>query len=373
VSACVERARAAFERAFGRQSEWISRAAGRVNLIGEHTDYNEGFVLPMAIDRRVAVAGARSWGNSRGRLLAADLDELREIDASRSSPDGSFADYAVGVARELRERGIDVPPFEAAIAADLPRGSGLSSSAALSVALTRFFARLAEREISPLDVALVAKAAENRFVGVQCGIMDPFVIAHARDGAALRIDCRSLEFVEVPARIAGHEWVVLHSGVPRALAASAYNERRAECERAVAALRARHADVRSLRDARLEWLDEAPMDAVARRRAAHVIAENRRVLDCERAMRAGDVAAIGRLFAASHASLRDLYEVSCPELDARVDRALADGAAAARMTGAGFGGCIVALFPSNGARHETTALDVGRVSPHDVQPECWRV
>ncbi|MBI1849571.1 MAG: galactokinase [Planctomycetes bacterium] len=369
--ACVRRAHDVFERSFGREPEWIARAPGRVNLIGEHTDYNEGFVLPMAIDRFVVVAGSPTIHEKRSRLVAADLGEMREVDVTRTVAEGSFVDYAIGVLQALGDRGIEPPPFEAVIASNLPRGSGLSSSAALDVALTLFFARLAGAEIAPLDVALVAQAAENRFVGVQCGIMDPFVIAHGRDGCALKIDCRAMVGEEVPARIDGFDWQVLHSGVVRALAKSEYNQRRAECERAVAAVRARHPEVRALRDVSIEEIEEATLDDVARRRARHVIAENERVVACERALRRCDVTTIGRLFAESHASLRDLYEVSCPELDERVARARAEGAVAARMTGAGFGGSILALS-ANGVRPRTTGLDVGIVSPTGVEPRCWR-
>jgi galactokinase len=351
----------AFEREFGRPPQWLACAPGRVNLIGEHTDYNEGFVLPMAVDRFVAVAGAAS-AQRPSRLHAATLSGVtRAIDPTRPSPDGSFADYAVGVLRELEARDISVPPFDAATASDLPAGSGLSSSAALDVALALLFLRLAGASLPPLEIAALAQAAENRFVGVRCGIMDPYVIALGEEGHALEIDCRTLRHQPVPVDLPGLRWLVIHTGVPRELLRSAYNDRRLECDRALSLLRARHPHARALRDVRGAWLAElasAIGEEVALRRARHVIEENERVAAAVEALRRRDVPALATLFAASHRSLRDLYEVSSPELDRLVDSLLEAGAAAARMTGAGFGGCVVALVDE--ARADAIAEDAMR-------------
>ncbi len=344
----VERATAAFSQTFGGSPRWIARAPGRVNLIGEHTDYNQGLVLPMAIDRQIVAVGAPARGRACGRLRAADLDETREIDPTREAPQGTFGDYAVGVLRELAALSIEPPPLNVAVAADLPRGSGLSSSAALDVACALLYLEAANATLSRLDIARVAQAAENHFVGVKCGIMDPYVIALAQEAHALRLDCRSLRSEPVPARLPGAAWLVLESGVPRALERSEYNRRREECERAVAAIRRVHPEVCSLRDATDAMLDEgraSGLDPIAFRRARHVLAENRRVLASAEALERRDLASIGRLFSESHASLRDDFEVSSPELDRLVDLAREEGALAARLTGAGFGGCAVALVP----------------------------
>ena len=337
---------AAFHKAVHHDPDAVAFAPGRVNLIGEHTDYNEGFVLPAAVDRGVAVAGRRVPGDTF-TLHAVDLGESCTFGrgALTRDPGHSWADYFKGVVWALSKRGIDVPTCEAAITGDIPQGAGLSSSAAYEVATVRLLSALGDFELLSLEIAKLAREAENGFVGVACGIMDQMASTFGEQGKALLLDCRSLahEAVEIPA---GLKIVVVNSGVRHSLGSSEYNNRRAECEEGVRILAGLRPGVRSLRDIGPD--DEARFFAqlppVARKRCRHVVSENARVLEAVTAMRSGDIARLKILTATSHASLRDDYEVSCPELDVLVDLALAlPTCHGARLTGAGFGGSTVNL------------------------------
>ncbi len=342
-----------FEQRFGHRPAFLARAPGRVNLIGEHTDYNDGFVLPMAIDREVAVVGAPR-DDRRIRLYALNFDDEAgfALDQLQRGEPADWSDYPRGVAWALREAGFDLAGFDGVLYGDVPIGSGLSSSAAIEMAVFMAFAAC-QPALAGLDrvrAAKLAQRAENVFVGVNCGIMDQFVSALGQAGHALFIDCRSLDYAPVPMP-GGTAVVVVDTAAPRSLAASAYNERRAQCEAA-----ARLLGVPALRDLSPEIFAQrrATLPALVAQRAEHVIYENRRVLDAVAALRAGDVATFGRLMNASHDSLRDLYEVSSPELDAVVEIARGvSGVYGARMTGAGFGGCAIALA-------EQTAVDALR-------------
>jgi galactokinase len=344
----IERAalRAAFHAATGHDAEAAAFAPGRANLIGEHTDYNEGFVLPAAIDRGVAVAPRRVPGETF-TLHALDLGDQCTFSLARLGRDAQhpWADYFKGVVSSLSARGFELPACEAAVTGDLPRGAGLSSSAAYEVATAFVLRALGSLALSSLEVAKAAQEAENQFVGVACGIMDQMASTFGAAGHALLLDCRSLahQAVEIPAGLA---IVVAASGVHHQLAASEYNQRRAECEEGVRILSSLRAGVRSLRDVEPE--DEvrffAKLPPVVRQRCRHVVSENARVLEAVKALRAGDRTRLKTLLAASHFSLRDDYEVSCPELDVLVDLALAHPAChGARLTGAGFGGSTVNL------------------------------
>ena len=325
----------------------IARAPGRVNLIGEHTDYNEGFVLPVAIDLETWMA-FRPTGDRRVELELAATGERDGFDLDAIGPRrGTWIDYVAGVARELLVSGRPLRGLRGVVAGTLPQSAGLSSSAALELAgAWALLAAAGHDPIDPTTLARLAQRAENEYVGVACGLMDQFASANGRPGEALLLDCRSLAWRGVPLPLADHALVVCHSGSERRLGASAYNERRSQCEAAVAAIRPRHPNVRSLRDVDRAMLDEArdTLDPVVARRARHVVEENGRVLETVAAFEAGDLTAVGRLWAASHESLRDLFEVSSPELDALVEIATSvDGVVAVRMTGAGFGGCTVNL------------------------------
>lgn len=351
-----DRALAGFERRFGRRPTHLARAPGRVNLIGEHTDYNDGFVLPMALDRSAWLA-LDDRADGRVRLVAADLDsegefdvgDLDVADAPATDSDrsrASWLDYPKGVAWSLALDGHELRGFDGVIASDVPRGAGLSSSAALELAVAAAFLRTdratGATEQERWDVRRVARAmqrTENEWIGVSSGIMDQLIGAAAVEGHATLIDCRDLSLEPVPLP-AGVKVVVLDTGTRRGLVDSAYNERRAACERVARAL-----GVATLRDVAADDLAGAhELNPVDRRRARHVIEENARTLAAAGALGRGDVGAAGELMRQSHASLRDLFEVSTPALDAMVSAAESSpGCLGARMTGAGFGGCTVAL------------------------------
>jgi galactokinase len=321
-------------------------APGRVNLIGEHTDYNEGFVLPVAIDLGIAIALVPTDDRrveltlaSTGETLGFDLDAIGERR-------GAWIDYAAGTAWALAEAGVELRGFRGMLASDLPQGSGLSSSAALELASSL---ALSGGELPALDrmtLARTAQRAENAYVGVNCGLMDQFASAFGEPGHALLLDCRSLEHRAIPMADPDLVLVACHSGSPRRLETSAYNERRSQCEAAVAAIARTHPGVSALRDVTPAMLDQARprLDPLVAARAEHIVHENLRVLDAVSALETGDLPAIGQLFAASQASMRDLFGISSPELDALVEIATGvDGVVAARLTGAGFGGCTINL------------------------------
>jgi len=345
---------AAFRARFGRPPVALAEAPGRVNLIGEHTDYNQGFVLPVAIDRTIVVAFApREDGRVRAYSLDFEQqDEFPLSDIGRLEED-SWANYLRGVAHVLQQAGHRLIGLDLAIQGDVPIGAGLSSSAALEVAALGAFAAAAGLTVADRDKALLAQRAENEFVGVACGVMDQMAAVFGRADHALRIDCRSLETEAVPLNLEAHglRIVVANTGVRRALTASAYNQRRQECSRAVdfLALLLHKRRPRSLRDITLNDLRVhgrfLPEELV--RRARHVVSENARVLAAVDALQRGDLAEVGLLFSASHESLARDYEVSSPELDLMVELACSlEGVVGARMTGAGFGGCTVNLVRS---------------------------
>ena len=327
----------------------LVRAPGRVNLIGEHTDYNEGLVLPAAIDLEIRLALVPTADRrveitllEDGTTSGFELDRLPE-------KGGGGIGYTAGVAWSLAAAGLPLRGFRAVLVSDLPMSAGLSSSAALELASAWALLDPSARPVSDADrmrLAQLAQRAENEFVGVRSGLMDQFASSLGRERAAMLLDCRSLAFEEVPLPLTDHALVICDSGAPRTLAGSAYNARRAQCERAVALIAEEVPSVRSLRDVDEDMLARLPdrLDEETRRRVEHVVTENARVVRCVAALAAGDLTTVGRLFAESHASLRDRYEVSSPALDALVEIAMAvPGTAAARMTGAGFGGCTVNL------------------------------
>ncbi len=327
----------------------IARGPGRVNLIGEHTDYNDGFVLPAAIGLEIRIAFVPTDDRRVEITLLEDGDRAGfDLDAIPPASE-RWIDYVAGTAWALQETGLRLHGLRGVLWSDLPRSSGLSSSAALELASAWALLDppdLGAHAIDGMRLAQLCQRAENVHVGVMCGIMDQFASSLGQAGRAMLLDCRSLEYRPVSLPADEHVLVVCDTQVPRRLEKSEYNTRRAECERAVAALAEVEPGVRSLRDVDIAMLDRhaARLDPVARKRADHVVHENLRVHEAVDALEAGDVATVGRMFAASHASLRDLFEVSSPELDAMV--AIGNetpGVVASRMTGAGFGGCTVNL------------------------------
>jgi galactokinase len=321
-----------FENAFGRLPTAQAHAPGRVNLLGEHTDYNDGFVLPVAIPQQTRVAMAAN-GRSHWRLHAAELDRAVEF-TLEDPPAEHFASYVYGCLRLARDEGAEIPPLDILVSSEVPMGVGLSSSAALEVAVLRALRNLLGLDLDDVRIAQLAQQAEIQYAGVRCGIMDQMASSLAGADRALMLDTRSLERRTV-ALPPGTQVLVLDSGVARTLAGSGYNQRRSECEEA-----ARLLGVASLRDvADLQRIESLP--DVPRRRARHVFTENQRVLE---AAACSDPARFGELMNASHASLRDDYEVSTPELDELVHLLQQHpDVHGARLTGAGFGGACVAL------------------------------
>lgn len=338
---------AAFEKAFGRASPRFVQAPGRVNLIGEHTDYNDGFVLPCAINHGTVVA-ARKRDDMRVRVVASDLgnaiDEFGLDEPIVPRTDASWANYVRGSIKHLQAHGVALRGADLALAGDVPQGAGLSSSASLEVAVIQSFKTLYELDdLHATDMALIAQAAENQFVGCACGIMDQLISARGVEGHALLIDCRSLGSTTVPVP-SGIAVMIVHSLVRRGLVGSEYNLRRQQCEAA-----ARHFGVKALRDVSLlEFESQAVhLDPIVRRRARHVITENQRTLDTAKALDIGDMREVGRLMAKSHDSMRHDFEITVPPVDHLVQilQDVIGEAGGARMTGGGFGGCAVALLP----------------------------
>lgn len=331
---------------FGGAPTFIVRAPGRVNLIGEHTDYNDGFVLPLAIERAVWIA-LRPRTDREIRLFSLDYDDEIRFDLDTIAHGGEvWSEYVKGTAGQLVDAGHALRGWEGVMAGDVPIGAGLSSSAALELATARACAAASDLPWDPVAMARLAQRAEKEWVGMECGIMDQMISAVGREDHAVLIDCRSLETRAVPLP-SGTVVVILDTGTRRGLVDSAYNDRRRQCEAA-----ARFFGVPALRDVSPSELEAnaTNLDAVTARRARHVITENARTLAAVEAMAADDAAALGRLMDASHESLRDDFEVSSPALDAMVGIArLQAGCHGARMTGAGFGGCAVALVDVDAA------------------------
>ena len=360
-------------RGAGHPDARLYRAPGRINLIGEHTDYNDGFVMPMALDRATWVAAA-ARGDARLVVRSATTTgqanvDMRNLPAGRS---GEWSDYVVGVAavlgRDVRLKGADL-----AITSDVPAGAGLSSSAALEVSIGYALLDVSGIEVDLTRLALACQRAEHEFVGTRCGIMDQFVACHGRAGHALMLDTRGLGYR--PISLPGHVRVLAcNTMVAHALAANEYNVRRADCEAAVRILGERSPDLRSLRDTTLAQVAAAADRLGDRllRRCRHVVTENARVEAAVAAFEAGDVAGFGKLLYSSHESLRDDYEVSCRELDVMVEAASTiPGVYGARMTGGGFGGCAVVLADAD--KSPAVASELGRRyhAATSIRPEIW--
>jgi len=333
----------AFQKQYNSDPHWITFSPGRVNIIGEHTDYNDGFVLPMAINYQTWVA-LHPRTDSQVRIRSLDMSENLTFDLddfTKSSP--GWQEYVKGVAWALQEDGYSLKGWEGVFAGDVPIGAGLSSSAALELALARAFLLVSDLEWDPIRIALACQKTENHWVGVNSGIMDQMVSACGKEDHALLIDCRSLETRLVPmlkqARI-----VILDTATRRGLVESEYNDRRAQCEATAC-----YFGLSALRDLSLDALEEKKglFNQTLYRRAHHVITANQRVLDAEQAMQNNDAAALGELMNASHISMRDDFEISRKEIDLMVAIAQAQpGCFGARLTGAGFGGCAIALVES---------------------------
>lgn len=365
-----------YEELFGKAPQYLIRAPGRVNLIGEHTDYNDGFVLPMAIDRAVWIA-MRPRADRKLILHSLDFDDVAEIDLDNLRYDNAgWREYVKGVAFILRA---DHPlsGWEGVLGGDVPIGAGLSSSAAVEMAAARAFAVAGNLPWDAARMARIGQRAENEWVGMNCGIMDQMISAAGQRDHALLIDCRSLETWAVPLP-PDTVVVILDTATRRGLVDSAYNERRAQCEAAAAFF-----GVPALRDVDMRTFDQKTidmqpfeagggLDPVARRRARHVISENERTVAAAEALRRGDAPAMGRLMNASHTSMRDDFEISRVEMDTMVDLAQAEpGCYGARMTGGGFGGAAVALVRSAAADQFAAAVAGGYRQATGLDPQIY--
>jgi galactokinase len=346
----------------------VFRAPGRTNLIGEHTDYNLGFVLPVALQLATYVATTPS-GDGKLRLYSEDLDELREFDVAALAAlkhQHDWADYVIGVAQELLRLGYPIEGANLRIRSTVPRGAGLSSSAALEVSSA--LALLLGRTIDPLELAKLCQRAERNFVGMPCGIMDQYISTFGREHAAVEIDCRSLDHRDVPLP-GGITFVAVNSLVKHELSGSAYRDRVAECAAASETL-----GVGSLRDITPTQLEAnaVRLSPVVWRRARHVVTENDRVNRFVDAALHGELQLMGRLMVESHRSLQHDYEVSCEELDFLVDRALEiDGVYGSRMTGGGFGGCTVTMLRPEGVAHFDEAIREAYERRFKITPEIY--
>ncbi|NRA40397.1 MAG: galactokinase [Planctomycetes bacterium] len=357
----------AFQKVFAEPATQAARAPGRVNLIGEHTDYNDGFCLPIAIDRDVLVLSApRDDNKIAAYALQKDAQCTFEIvDDIEKDSAADWADYVKGCVSVLREEGLALRGCSLAISGNVPLGSGLSSSAALEVAVIHALLQVSGLELDDQEIAVLAQRAENSYVGVNCGILDQLSSACCQHGMAMLMDCRSLELQQVPLPDSV-SIVIADTGKRRGLVDSAYNERRQQCEAGAAAL-----SVPFLRDASMHALYLAKqaqkIDQQCMARCEHIVAENGRTMAAAACLRAGDMAAFGQLMDQSHADLRDKFEVTCDELDDMVSIARAlPGCLGSRMTGAGFGGCTVSLLERDAVENFVVELENRYAAKYDL-------
>ncbi|GMU80230.1 MAG: galactokinase [Planctomycetota bacterium] len=373
----IDTLRKTFADTFGRDCSAIARAPGRVNLIGEHTDYNDGLVLPIAVGQATFAVCARR-DDARARVVSLTVNDHQEwaIDGWKRGEHPHWTSYVAGVAALLRRRGARLEGFDLLIASDVPTGGGLSSSAALEVSTLLALCHLSGEPLMSNEFIDLCRAAEHEFAGVPCGLMDPSASLLGKAGAALLLDCRSRAVEHVPLALDGLELLVIDSGVKHELASGEYAKRQMECAEAVAYLKARNPSVRALRDVSSATLraHAQQMPPLAAARALHVTTENERVAAAVKAVRAGRYEEFGELLRASHRSLRDDYEVSCRELD-RIVRSLdaVDGVLGSRMTGGGFGGCVIALLRESAAAAAIEAVRADYFTPRGAEAKVLRV
>ena len=354
-----EQAQQTFKAIFGQAATHIARAPGRVNLIGEHTDYNDGFVFPLAIQFHTAIAAKRR-GDRQINLVARDIDNQRvqfDIDAPAAfDATATWSNYVRGVVAELLKLDYELCGADLVITGDIPMGTGLSSSASLEMAVIAALTALSNESIDAVSAARVGQAAENNFVGCQCGIMDQLISAAGLAGHAMQLDCRSLQWRHAPLP-ADLSVLVVDSNVQRNLVDGEYNERRSRCEEVAKAL-----NVQALRDLTLAELQAAEhhLNPVSFRRARHVITENQRTVEMVDALADKNVPRISALMAASHASMRDDFEITVPAIDTLVEiiAEIVGERGGARMTGGGFGGCVVALVPTEMVNAVNTQIEL---------------
>lgn len=369
--------RSAFEQQFGdAHGVRMAMAPGRVNLIGDHTDYNDGYVLPMTVDRGIYLA-LRRRDDATVRLYSVRYDERVEYPLDRYPAllqPGSWLSYVAGVVEELRRRGLVSVGFEGVVDGDLLPGSGLGSSAALEVATAMALQQLLGFSLNAVDTVRLCQRVEHHYANVLCGIMDQFASRLGRRNHALFLDCRSLDYWDIPLALGDYRVVIVESGVKRSLAASAYNTRTAECRQAVEYFKKFDSAVHALRDVTEEMVQEHGhgLPVTVQRRCRHVVSENERVVRAADLLSDGDLEPFGGLMHESHRSLNEDYEVSCAELDTLVDIAMGtDGVLGARMTGAGFGGCTVNLAHSDAIPALLERIDADYAHRFSLEPRFF--
>ncbi len=336
---------ALFREKFGEGTPKVYTAPGRINLIGEHTDYNGSFVFPGAVDKGITAA-IRLNGTNKVRAYALDLDEYSEFGFNEEDiPKEGWAKYIFGVCREIIKRGGKIEGFDTVFSGNVPLGAGMSSSAALECTYAYALNDMLNLGIDKFELAKIGQATEHNYVGVKCGIMDQFISLFGKKGHLVRLDCKTMEYEYFPFDPQGYRLVLLDTQVKHELASSAYNKRRESCEQVVAAIRKNHPEVEFLRDANMDMLNEVKNDISEEdyKRAKYVIEETQRVLDVSEALQKGDYETVGKKMYETHEGMSKLYEVSCEELDFLNDIAKKCGVTGSRVMGGGFGGCTINL------------------------------
>ena len=365
----------AFTQQYPSSPPLLISAPGRINLIGEHTDYNNGFVLPAAVNRHIYFAFGRGEGECTVRSL--NYDDQRSFNPAHEVPTDApaWARYLVTATKELRERGYQISPFTCIFGGDIPLGAGMSSSAALCCGFIHGLSELYDLKVTREDNALIAQATEHR-IGLQCGLMDQYAVLFGRSDKVLFLDCESLRYEHFPLELGDYTLVLINSMIRHEFAAeSGYNERRASCERVVGVIRADHPEVKTLRQVDRERLRgyQHQLSAEDYRRARYVLDENQRVLDTVDALQRGNTREAGTLMFASHAGMQREYEITTPELDTLVELARQQGALGARMMGGGFGGCVINLMKKE-SREETIQRIVQLYQrTYDLAPEIYEL
>jgi galactokinase len=336
---------ALFREKFDEKTPEVYTAPGRINLIGEHTDYNGSFVFPGAVDKGITAA-IRLNGTNKVRAYALDLDEYSEFGFNEEDiPKEGWAKYIFGVCREIIKRGGKIEGFDTVFSGNVPLGAGMSSSAALECTYAYALNDMLNLGIDKFELAKIGQATEHNYVGVKCGIMDQFISLFGKKVHLVRLDCKTMEYEYFPFDPQGYRLVLLDTRVKHELASSAYNKRRESCERVVAAIRKNHPEVEFLRDANMDMLNEVKNDISEEdyKRAKYVIEETQRVLDVSEALKKGDYETVGKKMYETHEGMSKLYEVSCEELDFLNDIAKKCGVTGSRVMGGGFGGCTINL------------------------------
>ncbi|HLS39063.1 MAG TPA: galactokinase [Sphingobacterium bovisgrunnientis] len=343
----VNQVKDTFLRVFNSEPQIVVKSPGRINVIGEHTDYNNGFVLPAAIDKGVYI-GISSRDDNNIELYSFDYNEKYNTDTTTLTfgPE-LWTNYILGVTRILKQKFDGIKGYNLVVVGDVPLGSGLSSSAALTCATSFALSKLFDLNLSKLDIAKVGQQTEHEAVGVRCGIMDQFASVFGQDNSLIKLDCRSLEYEYIPIELDGYEILLLNTNVKHSLASSAYNKRREACEAAVALVKDKYPQVESLRDVSIAQLDELVKDVSAEyyQKSKFVVEENERLLKATEALKANNIDSLGQLLYDAHWALSKEYEVSCDELDFLVSTvATYPEVAGARMMGGGFGGCTINII-----------------------------